>query len=169
MASGASNGLMIPHDSQMDWLMCRLALFYLATTVQTRTTTFSIPNVLLPRDAILARCMLSSCVRPSVHHKPELYQNDWTNWAGFWHGDFLPPIPHCVIRKFGFLQKLRHFPLALCPKLRTLTQAAPGPGPAGQAVALWAAGQAVACGHAPPCASLWKNTYLFTTCICISV
>jgi len=38
-----------------------------------------------PRDAMLARYMLSSCVRPSVRHKPVSYRNDWTNWAGFWH------------------------------------------------------------------------------------
>jgi len=29
----------------------------------------------------------------------------------FWHGGFLPHIPHCVIRKYGYLQKLGHFPL----------------------------------------------------------
>jgi len=37
----------------------------------------------LPRDATLARYLLSSCVRPSVRHKPVLYRNDWTNRAGF--------------------------------------------------------------------------------------
>ena len=55
---------------------------------------------------------------PSVHHKPVLYRKDWTNRASFPHACFLSPIPHCVIRKFGYLQKLRYFPLALCPKLR---------------------------------------------------
>jgi len=46
---------------------------------------------------------LSVCLslRPSVCHKPTLCRNDWTNRAGFWHGGFLPPILHCVIRKFG--------------------------------------------------------------------
>jgi len=57
-------------------------------------------------------------VCPSVHHKPVLYRKDWTNRAGFPHACFLSPIPHCVIRKFGYLQKLRYFPVALCPKLR---------------------------------------------------
>jgi len=33
----------------------------------------------LLRDAMLVRCMLSSC----VCHKPVLYRNDWTNRAGF--------------------------------------------------------------------------------------
>ena len=58
-------------------------------------------------------------VCPSVCHKPVLYRKDRTTRAGFWHGGFRPLIPHCVIRKFGYLQKLGHFPLALCPKLRT--------------------------------------------------
>jgi len=47
-----------------------------------------------------------------------LYRNGWTNRAGFWHASFLPSVLHCVKRKFGYLQK-RHFPLELCPKLRT--------------------------------------------------
>ena len=75
------------------------------------------------RRYILARYLLSSCVclsvRPSVRHKPVLYRNDSMNRTGFWHGVFLPPIPHCVIRKFGYLQKLCHFLLKLCPKLQT--------------------------------------------------
>jgi len=37
----------------------------------------------------------------------------------FWYGGFLPSIPHCLIRKFGYLQKLGYFPLGLYPKLRT--------------------------------------------------
>jgi len=44
----------------------------------------------------------------SVRHKPVLCQNDWKNRDGFW-----PPIPHCVIRKLGYLQKLEYFPLEL--------------------------------------------------------
>ena len=56
----------------------------------------------LPRDAKR---------RLSVCHKPVLYRKDWTNRAGFWHGGFLPRTPHCVLRKFGYLQKLGYFPL----------------------------------------------------------
>jgi len=63
--------------------------------------------------------LLSSCVRLSVCHKPVLYQNDWTNRASLWHRGFLPPVPHRVVRKYGYLQKLGFFPLRLCPKLRT--------------------------------------------------
>jgi len=36
----------------------------------------------LSRDAMLARCMLSSYVRPSVRHKSVLYRNDESSW--FW-------------------------------------------------------------------------------------
>jgi len=37
----------------------------------------------------------------------------------FWFGSFLPPVLHCVKRKFGYLQKHEHLPLKLCPKLQT--------------------------------------------------
>jgi len=44
-------------------------------------------SLLLPRDAMLARYILSLCVRlsvcQSVRHKPILYRNDWKNRAGF--------------------------------------------------------------------------------------
>jgi len=43
-------------------------------------------------------------VRPSVT-PPALYRNYWTTEAGIWHEGFLPPIPHYVIRQFGYLQK----------------------------------------------------------------
>jgi len=50
----------------------------------------------------MALC-LSVCL--SVCHKSVFYRNGWTNRAGFWPGSFLPPILHCVIKKFGYLQK----------------------------------------------------------------
>jgi len=68
---------------------------------------------------LLARYMLSSCVCLSVSHKPVLHWNDWTNWAGFWHGGFLPPVPRCAVTKSCYLQKLGYFTLGLCPKLGT--------------------------------------------------
>jgi len=40
-------------------------------------------------------------------------------WSCFWHGGFIPSIPHCVVRKFGRPQKLGYFPLELCPELQT--------------------------------------------------
>ena len=47
------------------------------------------------RNGMLARHMLSSCVRPSVRlsvrRKPVLYRNEWTNRAGFWQVDLIPP------------------------------------------------------------------------------
>ena len=57
-------------------------------------------------------------LRPSVCQKLVLYHNDWTNRAGFWREGFFPPVTHCVIWKFGYLQKFVHFPLALSLKLR---------------------------------------------------
>jgi len=56
----------------------------------------------LPRDVVLARYAVVLC--PSVRRlqagiacKPP----DESSW--FWHGGFLPPIPHGVVGKFGYL------------------------------------------------------------------
>jgi len=57
------------------------------------------------------RAML--CIRGTSHgplsvrvcHKSVFYRNGWTNRAGFWRVSFLPPVLHCVKRKFGYLQK----------------------------------------------------------------
>jgi len=76
----------------------------------------------LPAPGVFYRATLwwrGICCRVSVRHKPVLYRNHWTNRAGFWHGGFLRPIPHCVIRKYGCPQKLGYFPPGPCPKLRT--------------------------------------------------
>jgi len=74
----------------------------------------------LPRDAILAlHCCRRVSVRLPVRHEPVVHRNDRTNRAGFWRGGFPAPIPHCVVTKFGYLQKLTYFPLELCRKLRT--------------------------------------------------
>jgi len=64
-------------------------------------------------------CHARLSVLPPVCHKPVLCRNDWMNRAGFWRGGFLPPIPLCVVRKYGYLPKLGYFPLGLCPKLQT--------------------------------------------------
>jgi len=37
----------------------------------------------------------------SVCHKSVFYRNGWTNRAGFWHGSFLRPILHCVVKNSG--------------------------------------------------------------------
>ena len=43
----------------------------------------------------------------SVRYKSVLYRNDCRDeMSWFWHRSFFPPIPHCVIRKFGYLQNL---------------------------------------------------------------
>jgi len=62
-------------------------------------------------SAVFAVVMCPSIPPLSVRRKPVFYRNDWTNRGGFWHGGFLPPIPHCSIRKCGYLQKLEYFPL----------------------------------------------------------
>ena len=66
----------------------------------------------LPRDAILAQYILSSCVRLTVRHKPVLYRIrlDESSW-------FSAPVhlSHTVL--FGYLQKLGYFPPELCAKL----------------------------------------------------
>ena len=76
-------------------------------------------------SAVFAVVMCPSVPPLSVRRKPVFYRNDWTNRGGFWHGGFLPPIPHCSIRKCGYLQKLEYFPLDLCPKLRTFGKISP--------------------------------------------
>jgi len=62
--------------------------------------------------------MLSSCVHlfvsPSV---TSYYCVRTTDRAHFWHGGFLPPVPHCVMRRFVYLQKLGYFPLGLSQTL----------------------------------------------------
>jgi len=52
----------------------------------------------------LSAC-LSVClsVRPYVRNEPLLFRNDWTNPACFCHWGFLPPVLHCITRKFGYL------------------------------------------------------------------
>jgi len=60
---------------------------------------YSLPTI-LPRDAMLARYLLSSCVRPSV--RPSVTSRYCIETTGFgMHGGCLPPIPHCFIREFS--------------------------------------------------------------------
>ena len=47
-----------------------------------------------------ASAVVAVAVCPSVRRKSVLHRNDWTNRAGFCHGDILPPVLRCVIRKF---------------------------------------------------------------------
>ena len=80
------------------------------------------PMYFYPRSAMLAR-VLTMAVRPSVCvcvcHKSVFYRNGRTNRVGLWHGSFFPPILHCVLRKFRYLQELGYFSLELCSKLWT--------------------------------------------------
>jgi len=81
------------------------------------TRQFSYCRLVSFRSSVRLSVCLSVCL--SDYHEPVLYRNDWTNRAGFGHGGFLPPVPHCGIRKLGYLQNFGYFSLELCPKLRT--------------------------------------------------
>ena len=52
----------------------------------------------------LSAC-LSVClsVRPYVRNEPLMFRNDWTDPPCFCHWGFLPPVLHCITRKFGYL------------------------------------------------------------------
>ena len=59
---------------------------------------------MLARVLAMALC-LSVCLSVCLSQVGVLYQSGWTNRAGFWHDSFLPPVRHCVQRKFGYLRK----------------------------------------------------------------
>ena len=81
--------------------LLRHPISQLSTVVQI-VTIFCLRDAMLARVLAVALC-LSVCV--SVCHKSEFYRNGWTNRSGFGHGSFLPPILHCINRKFEYLQK----------------------------------------------------------------
>jgi len=61
----------------------------------------------------------------SNRHKPVLCWNDWTNRAGFWHEDFLPPVPHCF-KEIWVSPKIRILPsetLSQTPDLENFAKA----------------------------------------------
>jgi len=63
--------------------------------------------VLLPallHDSAVLFMTLCLFVCLSVCHKSVFYRNIWTDRADFWHGGFLRPIVHCVLRKFRYLK-----------------------------------------------------------------
>jgi len=57
-------------------------------------------NSFYPRDAMLA-LVLAMALCLSVCHKSAYHWSGWTARAGFWHGDFIQPVIHCVLRKFS--------------------------------------------------------------------
>ena len=71
-------------------MKCHLKLHIDININITQQVCYIVTVFFLPRDAMLARYLLSSYL--SVHHKPVFYRNDWTNRAGFSHGGFLSPI-----------------------------------------------------------------------------
>ena len=73
------------------------------------TSTVSIPYFYRAYFYRAMLCIRGTSHRPvsvclSVSYKSVFYRNGWTNRASFWHVSFLPPVLHCVKRKFGYLQ-----------------------------------------------------------------
>jgi len=63
---------------------------------------------ILSRDAMLARYLLPSCVRPSVCPfvtSRYCIETSWQIELVVWHESFLWPVLHYVITKFGYFQK----------------------------------------------------------------
>ena len=77
----------VEHCRPIQWV------FSLASHVFTRPS-MHFHRVTLCYHGVCCR-RVSLCL--SVCHKPVLNRNDGMNQAGFWHGDFLAPILHCVI------------------------------------------------------------------------
>jgi len=49
---------------------------------------------------------MSDIIAITFDGRGRIFRLKWLNdRAGFWRGRFLPPVLHCVIRKFGYLQK----------------------------------------------------------------
>ena len=125
--SGFTQGVVTVHDKflQHDRFRLLLLLLMLYPALGGRAASvglcFRRARVSLPffTARSCASAVYAVLVFLSVRHKPVLCRNDWTNRAGFRHGGFLPPIPHCVTRKLVYLQSFGYFPLELCPKLRT--------------------------------------------------
>ena len=75
---------------------------------------------LCQRDNCCRRVSVCLSVSPSVRLSQAGVVSkrlDESSW--FWQEDFLPPVAHCAVRKFQYLQKLRYLHLGVCPKLRT--------------------------------------------------
>ena len=69
---------------------------------------FAIGGRFLPRDAVLARYMLSSCLTVCPSHGGIVLKR-LDGLSRFWQQSFFRPLSNCVIRKFGYLQKLGYF------------------------------------------------------------
>ena len=75
-------------------------------TSATSSTTLGSDNVHVTFTSATPWPCVCMSVSACACHKSVFYRNFWTNRAGFCHGGFLRPIMHCVIRKFGYLQKV---------------------------------------------------------------
>jgi len=76
---------------------------YVSTLMSKGATVLLLFQRFLPRDAKLARCMLSSCVRLSLFVRPSVTSRYGIETTGRIEPvfGFLPPIPPCVMKKFG--------------------------------------------------------------------
>jgi len=105
----------------------RLLLVLRFTLIQLDSNSFAATVVIFISNISFYRAML--CIRGTSHGpvsvcpclclsqvgvlSKRLNESSW-----FLACELPPPVLHCVKRKFGYLQK-GHFPLELCPKLRT--------------------------------------------------
>ena len=76
---------------------------------------FTSPPQLLPRDSILPQYIVVSLRRSVCSSHAGNVSKRLDGLTRFWHGGFLPPILHSVLRTFGYLQNEGYFPLELCP------------------------------------------------------
>ena len=73
VSSSSPDGSTGGEVSDCDWMLVLYGvLHYYQENIR---TVLAFGLFFSPRDAMLARYMLSSCVRPSVRHTPVLYQN----------------------------------------------------------------------------------------------
>jgi len=73
----------------------------------------------VPKPCCMMQLPGHPSVSLSVRYKPVLHRSGWMDRARMWHRGYPRLIKHCIIREFGYLQKLGHFHLELCPKLWT--------------------------------------------------
>jgi len=68
------------------------------------------------------RHLVSSCVFPSVRHKPILYRNDCKKRAGFWHGVASFTLSHIVLcsNEIRVPPKIRVLPSGTLPNILDL-------------------------------------------------
>jgi len=75
----------------------------------------------LPRDAMIARYLLSSCVRPSVRSSQNGIVSKRLGGSSWYLAQSLPSVyPTLCCKEIWYFQKVKYLHVELCPKLRTL-------------------------------------------------